>query len=79
MGWSDRLFGRRAQRTVTLNGRRLMIQTEDGQPPTGEQIRRAAALDWARLLIDGQTRQILGPSDRPAGDELYDAPRFSKG
>ena len=79
MGWSDRLFGRRAPRTVTLNGRPLEIETEDGQRPTGAEIRRVAALDDSRLLIDGETRQIVGPAERPLGDDLYDAPRFSKG
>ncbi|MGH2352754.1 MAG: hypothetical protein ACRDI2_04875 [Chloroflexota bacterium] len=63
-------------KTVTLNGKRLVIETEE---PTGEDVRKEAGLDETRLLIDGQTRQIVGPKDRVESDELYDAPRFSKG
>jgi hypothetical protein len=63
-------------KTVTLNGKRIVLDEEE---PRGEDVRRVAELDEDRLLIDGETRQIIGPKDRVQSDELYDAPRFSKG
>jgi hypothetical protein len=63
-------------KTVTLNGKRIVLEEDE---PRGEDVRRKAGLDQDRLLIDGETRQIIGPKDRLEGDELYDAPRFSKG
>ena len=63
-------------KTVTVNGKRIVVETEE---PTGEDVRKEAGLDESRLLIDGQTRQIVGPKDPLPSDELYDAPRFSKG
>jgi hypothetical protein len=63
-------------KTVTLNGKRIVLEEEE---PTGEDVRRKAGLDEDRLLIDGETRQIINPKDRLESDELYDAPRFSKG
>lgn len=63
-------------KTVTLNGKRIVLEEDD---PKGEDVRRKAGLDDDRLLVDGETRQIVGPKDRIESDELYDAPRFSKG
>ena len=61
---------------VTLNGKRIVLEEDE---PKGADVRRQAGLDEDRLLIDGETRQIIGPKDRVDSDELYDAPRFSKG
>jgi hypothetical protein len=63
-------------KTVTLNGKRIVLEEDE---PKGADVRRQARLDEDRLLIDGETRQIIGPKDRVESDELYDAPRFSKG
>src|SRR5215831_17112031 len=63
-------------RTITLNGKRIVLEEDE---PTGEDVRKEAGLDDDRLLIDGETRQIIGPDDPVEGDDLYDAPRFSKG
>ena len=63
-------------KTVILNGKRIVLEEDE---PKGEDVRRQAGLDEDRLLIDGETRQIIGPKDRVETDELYDAPRFSKG
>jgi hypothetical protein len=63
-------------KTVTLNGKRIVLDQEE---PRGEDVRRVAELDEDRLLIDGETREIIGPKDKVQSDELYDAPRFSKG
>ena len=78
MGWGS--WGNKSKkRAFTLNGRRIEVEADEPLGPTGAAIRRAAQLDEGRLLIDGETRQIVGPHDYPAGDALYDAPRFSKG
>ena len=81
MGWGNwgSRIGRSKKRAFTLNGRRIEVEADEPTGPTGAAIRKAAQLDEARLLIDGETRQIVGPHDRPVGDALYDAPRFSKG
>jgi hypothetical protein len=63
-------------KTVIVNGKRIVLEEDE---PKGEDVRRQAGLDEDRLLIDGETRQIIGPKDRVESDELYDAPRFSKG
>jgi hypothetical protein len=63
-------------KTVTLNGKRIVLEEDD---PKGEDVRRKAGLDDDRLLVDGETRQTIGSKDRIESDELYDAPRFSKG
>ncbi len=80
MGWGN-WGSKHKKRAFTLNGRRVEVESDEpmGFGATGAAIRRAARLDEGRLLIDGETRQIVGPHDRPVGEALYDAPRFSKG
>lgn len=63
-------------RVIELNGRKIALTAE---APTGADLRHAADVDPARLLIDARTREIVRPEDLVAGDDFIDAPRFDKG
>ena len=63
-------------RIIELNGRRIALEQRE---PTGADLRRAADVDPARLLIDARSREIVRPEDPVVGDEFIDAPRFDKG
>jgi hypothetical protein len=63
-------------RTIRLNDKAIVLAADE---PTGQDVRHAGQVDPGRVLIDAQTRQIVRPQDRIAGDDLIDAPRFDKG